>query len=260
VRSLLHALSLVVVSSTSAFADEHTGTVLELAAGMAYTHYTCWDCSRSSTAGPVPSGLAIGLGGWLTPDVSLEVRASTTVEFSCTFCSTLVFLGPSIQGRIDRYWAGAGIGTGLLFNPNGGFASIAADLRVGVALATSGPHTLNLALEIQPSIFKPGGEQETFTTFALTIGYEHSFAAEARADTRRLADEARRREEDAATLRENVRRREQAIALMTTAADAARHDDCATVMEIDPQVRELDADLHDTVFVRDVAIRRCLGE
>jgi hypothetical protein len=233
---------------------------------MAYTHYTCWDCSSSSTAGPVPSGLAIGVGAWITPNVLLGFRASSTVELACSFCSVVTFVGPAVQVGLDRYWVGGGVGPAILVNPNGAFAAYAADLRAGVALATSGPHTLDMAFEIQPSVFKPGGERETFTTFALTIGYRHSFAAEARVDARRLADEARRREiearqreEDAATLRENVRRREQAIALMARAADAARHDDCATVMQIEPQVRELAADLHDTVFVRDVAIVRCLN-
>ena len=43
------------------------------------------------------------------------------------------------------------------------------------------------------------------------------------------------------------------------AASAARADDCATVRELDPQIRELDVELHDVVFMRDVAIARCLA-
>jgi hypothetical protein len=42
------------------------------------------------------------------------------------------------------------------------------------------------------------------------------------------------------------------------AAAAARADDCATVRELDPQIRALDVELHDVVFARDVAIARCL--
>jgi hypothetical protein len=43
------------------------------------------------------------------------------------------------------------------------------------------------------------------------------------------------------------------------AAAAARADDCATVRELDPQIRALDVELHDIVFARDVAIARCLA-
>jgi hypothetical protein len=43
------------------------------------------------------------------------------------------------------------------------------------------------------------------------------------------------------------------------AAAAARADDCPRVRELDAQVRALDRDLHDTVFVHDVAIARCLA-
>ena len=47
-------------------------------------------------------------------------------------------------------------------------------------------------------------------------------------------------------------------AIMKTAADAARRGDCAAVGELADQVRNLDVAYHDTVFVHDIEIGRCL--
>jgi hypothetical protein len=46
--------------------------------------------------------------------------------------------------------------------------------------------------------------------------------------------------------------------LTNSAADTASAGDCSTVAKLDVQVRDLDADFHDTVFVRDAAIARSL--
>lgn len=43
------------------------------------------------------------------------------------------------------------------------------------------------------------------------------------------------------------------------AMSAARLDECSTVRVLDAEVRALDVELHDAVFVRDAAIARCLG-
>ena len=47
--------------------------------------------------------------------------------------------------------------------------------------------------------------------------------------------------------------------LLRSARNAAGRGDCATVVEIDIQMRKIDADFHDTVFVRDAALARCLA-
>jgi hypothetical protein len=66
-----------------------------------------------------------------------------------------------------------------------------------------------------------------------------------------------------AELAEQARRKADARAeagvLWKRAAVAARADDCATVRELDPQIRDLDVELHDVVFARDVGIARCLA-
>lgn len=53
--------------------------------------------------------------------------------------------------------------------------------------------------------------------------------------------------------------RKQSWALTQEAQAAARADDCGTVLALSGKVQTIDADFYDTVFVRDAAIRRCLG-
>jgi len=55
------------------------------------------------------------------------------------------------------------------------------------------------------------------------------------------------------------RKRAAAWELTKEAATAARGDDCTQVQAIAPRVRELDADFYVSVFLRDVAIARCLS-
>ena len=56
------------------------------------------------------------------------------------------------------------------------------------------------------------------------------------------------------------RRRAEAWELTKLAEAAARQADCTQVQAIDPRVRDLDLEFHGVVFMRDVAIQRCLRE
>jgi len=53
--------------------------------------------------------------------------------------------------------------------------------------------------------------------------------------------------------------RAQAWELTKAASSAARSGDCVIVIKLGADVRSIDADFHDSVFVRDAAIARCLA-
>jgi hypothetical protein len=87
-------------------------------------------------------------------------------------------------------------------------------------------------------------------------GLEIELALQAQA----AAQAARERDEAFAALKAERDKKLQARELGKRGNAAARADDCATVVAIDPQLCTLDADYRDTVFVKDVAVARCLGE
>jgi len=84
---------------------------------------------------------------------------------------------------------------------------------------------------------------------------KHDPDAEEAARDDAARDDALARTKSAPTTR--IRRRDEARLLTKLAAAAATAGDCTTVKLIDPQVLALDAESHRTVFVVDVAIRRC---
>ncbi len=75
----------------------------------------------------------------------------------------------------------------------------------------------------------------------------------------RTAPDAARAEpaEQAAAVRAR-QKREQAWALTKQAQEAARTDDCTKVTELSAQVGALDAEFFADVFMKDVAVQRCL--
>ena len=75
-----------------------------------------------------------------------------------------------------------------------------------------------------------------------------------------IATDDKANEDHGPTLTRRERRRAEAWELTKQAAEAARERDCAQVEAIDPRVRDLDLEFHGVVFMRDVAIQRCLRQ
>ncbi|HSD87661.1 MAG TPA: hypothetical protein VLB44_09100 [Kofleriaceae bacterium] len=73
-----------------------------------------------------------------------------------------------------------------------------------------------------------------------------------------IATDDKASEDHGPSLTRRERRRAEAWELTKQAAEAARERDCVQVEAIDPRVRELDLEFHGVVFMRDVAIQRCL--
>lgn len=64
---------------------------------------------------------------------------------------------------------------------------------------------------------------------------------------------------DGRPMTEREIKQDQAWQLTKRARDQARKGHCDAVQKIEPRVQALDPDFHDVVFVRDVAIHRCLA-
>ena len=75
-----------------------------------------------------------------------------------------------------------------------------------------------------------------------------------------ISTDSRANEDPGPTLTRRERNRAAAWELTKQAADAARSQDCTQVQAIAPRVRDLDQEFHLGVFMRDVAIQRCLRE
>lgn len=56
-----------------------------------------------------------------------------------------------------------------------------------------------------------------------------------------------------------AQQREAAWQLTKEAQQAARDGNCARVLEIDPNVQAMDAELYASTFITDIAIQRCIG-
>ena len=75
-----------------------------------------------------------------------------------------------------------------------------------------------------------------------------------------ISTDKKANEDPGPILTRRERNRATAWELTKQAADAARSQDCTQVQAIAPRVRDLDLDFHVSVFMRDVAIQRCLRE
>jgi len=75
-------------------------------------------------------------------------------------------------------------------------------------------------------------------------------------EQREAAERERERERAA---RDKARRRNEALVLLKSAVKAAHADQCSAAFELEKQIRDLDADVHDVWFVHDPDIKRCLA-
>lgn len=92
--------------------------------------------------------------------------------------------------------------------------------------------------------------------FATSAVYGYTEVASCKRDAReRIAAQKRAQEQE----KWREAQRGAAWAATKDAANAARAGDCAAVQQLDTEVRGIDADFYGTVFVRDVAIARCLA-
>jgi hypothetical protein len=73
-----------------------------------------------------------------------------------------------------------------------------------------------------------------------------------------IATDDKANEQPAPYITRRERRRAEAWELTKQAKEAARSADCTQVQAIDPRVKDLDLEFHGIVFMRDVAIQRCL--
>lgn len=90
---------------------------------------------------------------------------------------------------------------------------------------------------------------------AFAVGFPvflHGLEQESHVDLERAAERERRNAEARAL------RIDRAWSITNQAADSARAGDCAAVTTRDRQVRELDAEVHSSVFMRNIAIKRCV--
>jgi len=173
----------------------HQGLTFEgnLGFGFMWARDSSGDISQSDTQGAL--GYAIGLGGWLNPQVALSLRISGNVfsqdlggGFSEVFSQT--FVGPSIQFWLDPHlWLGGGVGAAVArvfthddieggsFDDNSqtGFGL---DLRIGYSFAhPRNPNSWNISAEFTPGFYSSrdlagGSVTQQLNGFAILFGYQ----------------------------------------------------------------------------------------
>ena len=126
-----------------------------------------------------------------------------------------------------------------------GVGVVAAGGLAGFALSQSGGSE-------NPAPIVAGALGVIAAVYGISAAYGSSKIAACEDERKELAGAEGR---EAATRKQ---RRLDADRLTEEAERAARADDCTTVRNLDPQIRELDAEVHDVVFVRDAAVARCL--
>jgi hypothetical protein len=157
----------------------HNGFTFEGNLGLGYLNFHDGNATDSEFAGAA----AIGLGGFLAPNMALTLRIASNAYVqddglgdSITITST--FIGPSLQYWLNpQFWIGGGVGfanaQALTGNPDGtgSFSQdtgLALDLRIGVTFAQHWRRSWNLSAEVIPAFY---GDSE-ITGVAFELGYQ----------------------------------------------------------------------------------------
>ncbi len=144
------------------------GFTLELGLGIAWVRATSSDFSELGL-----HGLAISLGGFITPSLAIEARVSGATILGGASSGSITFTNILVN---VQYWAndwltigggiGAGLGRGSSLTTDFGFALNA---RIGAAFARWRSGLMRVALEFLPAWID--GELVTMTALALEYQY-----------------------------------------------------------------------------------------
>lgn len=125
------------------------------------------------------SGLNVGIGGFLGPEMALTLRIAgstfTTDRFGPEIRTTSGFFGPALQRWVsDRVFVGGGLGFGVYATSGSEVDDIdadaetglAVDLRIGSDLVSGPSGALHLAVELIPVFLEEG----TVASIGLQLG------------------------------------------------------------------------------------------
>ncbi|MBV8756939.1 MAG: hypothetical protein JO257_06685 [Deltaproteobacteria bacterium] len=150
--------------------DEHRGATVEASTGLT------WATLGGSSAGySLVNGAAVnfGVGGFVTHDVAMSVRASGTVIADNGF-GWIGVLGPNVQGWFGKGFIGGGLGLGVAIGCSSGTDSncnvnttSGYDLRLGYRIAPS--VTMSFEIESLGGFF---GSSGSITLASALIGVQ----------------------------------------------------------------------------------------
>jgi hypothetical protein len=179
--------------------DFHQGVTFEGNLGMGYAHESLYASGdgKSSTLPDSDGALAgaVGLGGWINPQLALEARISGVqlkytidgITVPTTGLMVHALVGPSVQyWPTPNIWVGGGIGlsTKRLLDSTectGDHCSrygVGFDLRAGYAFGIGGPHTINVSVDVgrgysPETDFVGSTDSSTITGISILVGYQY---------------------------------------------------------------------------------------
>lgn len=130
--------------------------------------------------------VALGLGGFVRPDLAVTLRVGLqftptevvdqTSQIVASGSNLHYFIGPTLQIWVaDQFWLGGGVGLALerdaVTQTSGtglALSGLGVDLRAGLTLAGVRSHTLDLSVEVTPSLY---GDLNVYG-FMLLIGVQ----------------------------------------------------------------------------------------